>query len=213
MKIKTIFTTGLLTILPLAVTAYVFYLVFNFLDNLIGDMIKAFFDYRIPGIGFAAGLLLILVVGFIASNIIGSRLIDYGDRLFQRLPLARGIYSSAKQIIDAFTVQGKNAFQKVVLLEYPRKGLYVLGFVTGSSRGEIQGKTREETINIFVPTTPNPTSGMLILAPRHEVIELAMTVEEGMKVIISGGLFSPDTGDQAPLIEEDRLNHPDDQLL
>ncbi len=194
MKLKTIFTTGLLTILPLAVTIYVFYLVFNFLDNLIGDLIKALFNYRVPGIGFAAGILLILVVGFVASNIIGSRLIEYSDRLLQRLPLAKGIYTSAKQIIDAFTVQGKNAFQKVVLLEYPRKGLFVLGFVTGSSKGEIQEKTHGETLNIFVPTTPNPTSGMLILAPRQEVIELDMTVEQGMKVIISGGLFSP-TGD------------------
>jgi len=194
LKLKTVFTTGLLTILPLAVTIYVFYLVFNFLDNLLGDMIKTLFNYRVPGIGFAAGILLILLIGFIASNIIGSRLINFSDSLLQRLPLAKGIYTSAKQIIDAFTVQGKNAFQKVVLIEYPRKGLFVLGFVTGSSKGEIQEKTHGETLNIFIPTTPNPTSGMLILAPRHEVIELDMTVEQGMKVIISGGLFSP-TGD------------------
>lgn len=191
MKMKKIFTTGLLTLMPLAITIYVFYLVFSFLDNLVGDMIEAVFNYRLPGIGFAAGMLLILLVGFIASNIIGSRLINYGDKLLQRLPLARSIYVSAKQIIDAFTVQGKNAFQKVVLLEYPRKDLYVIGFVTGTSKGEIQEKTHAETLNIFVPTTPNPTSGMLILAPRQEVIELEMTVEEGMKVIVSGGLFSP----------------------
>lgn len=191
MKMKKIFTTGLLTLMPLAITIYVFYLVFSFLDNLVGDIIEALFNYRVPGIGFAAGMLLILLVGFIASNIIGSRLINYGDKLLQRLPLARSIYVSAKQIIDAFTVQGKNAFQKVVLLEYPRKDLYVIGFVTGTSKGEIQEKTHAETLNIFVPTTPNPTSGMLILAPRQEVIELEMTVEEGMKVIVSGGLFSP----------------------
>lgn len=200
MKLKTIFTTGLLTILPLAVTIYVFYLVFNFLDNLVGDIIEALFNYRVPGIGFAAGILLIMLVGFIASNIIGSRLINFSDSIMQRLPLAKGIYSGSKQIIDAFTLQGKNAFQKVVLIEYPRKGLFVLGFVTGSSRGEIQTKTQEETLNIFVPTTPNPTSGMLILAPRHEVIELAMTVDQGMKVIISGGLYSP--GEEQKKISE-----------
>ena len=188
---KRIFTTGLLAILPLAITIYVFYLIFSFLDNLIGDLINAIFDYRVPGIGFAAGLLLILLIGFIASNIIGRRLLGFGDYFLQRLPLARGIYTSAKQIIDAFTVQGKNTFKEVVLLEYPRRDLYVIGFVTGSSKGEIQEKTDEDIINIFVPTTPNPTSGMLILAPRHEVIPLSMTVEEGMKVIVSGGLFSP----------------------
>lgn len=191
MKLKTIFTTGLLTILPLAVTIYVFYFIFNFLDNLVGGLIESVFSFRIPGIGFASGLALILLIGFIASNIIGNRLINFFDHIFQQVPITRGIYTSAKQIIDAFTLQGKNAFQQVVLLEYPRKGLYVIGFVTGQSRGEIQEKTAEETLNIFVPTTPNPTSGMLILAPRHEVTELKMTVEEGMKVIISGGLFSP----------------------
>ncbi|OPL10375.1 MAG: hypothetical protein AVO34_10845 [Firmicutes bacterium ML8_F2] len=191
MKLKTIFTTGFLTILPLAVTIYVFYLIFSFLDNLLGNLIQAIIGFRVPGIGFAAGIALILIIGFIASNIIGRRLIDFSDRLLQRVPLAKSIYVSARQIIDAFTIQGKAAFQKVVLLEYPRRGLYVLGFVTGSSKGEIQGKTHEETLNIFIPTTPNPTSGMLILAPRSEVIDLDMTVEEGMKVIISGGLFSP----------------------
>lgn len=196
MNLKKIFTTGLLTILPLAITIYVFYLVFTFLDNLLSAIIISLFGYDFHGIGFIGGILLIFLIGFIASNIIGKRLIGLGDTILQRLPLARGIYSSAKQIIDAFTVQGQNAFQSVVLLEYPRKGLYVLGFVTGSSKGEIQDKTREETLNIFIPTTPNPTSGMLILAPRHEVTELAMTIDEGMKVIISGGLVSPAASDE-----------------
>ena len=200
MNIKRLFTTGVLTLLPLAITIYVFFLVFTFLDNLIGSLIMAIFDYRVPGAGFAAGILLIFLVGFIASNIIGKRLVALGDNIFQRLPLARGIYSSARQIIDAFTVQGKDAFQKVVLLEYPRKGLYVLGFVTSTSRGEIQEKTEEETISIFVPTTPNPTSGMLILAPRSEITELKMSIEEGMKVIVSGGLVSPPGAAKVPLL-------------
>lgn len=200
MKLKTIFTTGFLTILPLAVTIYVFYVIFSFLENLVGGLIESVFNFHIPGIGFASGLLLILLIGFIASNIIGNRLINFFDRIFQRVPITRGIYTSAKQIIDAFTLQGKNAFQQVVLLEYPRKGLYVIGFVTGQSRGEIQERTAEETLNIFIPTTPNPTSGMLILAPKHEVTELKMTVEEGMKVIISGGLFSPADNNEKVII-------------
>ncbi len=201
MNLKRIFTTGLLAILPLAITVYVFYIIYSFLDNLTGDLIQAVFNYRIPGIGFAAGLILIMLIGFIASNIIGKRLIGFSDTIFQRLPLARGIYSSARQIIDAFTLQGENTFQKVVLLEYPRKGLYVLGFVTSNAKGEIQEKTREETLSIFIPTTPNPTSGMLILAPKQEVIELGMTIEEGMKVIISGGLVAPPGDKKMPLLE------------
>ncbi len=197
-SLKKIFMTGLLTILPLAITVYLFYFVYIFLDDLVGGLIKSLFNYRIPGIGFIAGIILVMIIGLIASNIIGNRLVKFADTIFQKLPLARGIYTSARQIIDAFTLQGKNAFQKVVLLEYPRKGLYTLGFVTGSSRGEIQEKTAEETLSIFIPTTPNPTSGMLILAPRHEVTELNMTVESGLKVIISGGLVSPPSNDTLP---------------
>lgn len=188
---KKIFTTGLITLLPLAITLYVFYVIFNFLDKLLGGVFESIFNYSVPGIGFAAGIILIFLVGFIASNLIGKKIIAVWDSVFQKIPLTRSIYSSAKQIIDAFTVQGKHAFQKVVLLEYPRKGLYAIGFVTGSSRGEVQEKTHEDVINVFIPTTPNPTSGMLILAPRQEVIEMEMTVEEGMKVIVSGGLVSP----------------------
>ncbi len=211
MKLKTVFTTGLLTILPLAVTIYIFYVIFNFLDNLVGSLFESIFNFSIPGIGFATGLLLILIIGIIASNIIGNRLINFFDNVFRRVPITRGIYSGARQIIDAFAMQGKNAFQKVVLLEYPRKGLFAIGFITGRSRGEIQDKTTEETLNVFIPTTPNPTSGMLILAPKHEVTELKMTVEEGLKVIISGGLFSPaDKTEEATVIlpeAPDSLEH------
>lgn len=202
MKLKKIFTTGLLTLLPLGVTVYVFYLIFNVLDSLLGGIFVYYLGFRVPGIGFAAGIVLIFMVGLVASNLIGRKLLAYGDLIFRNLPLARSIYSSAKQIIDAFTVQGKNAFQQVVLLEYPRPGLYVLGFITGESRGEIQEKTREEVLNIFIPTTPNPTSGMLILAPRKEVLELEMSVEDAMKVIVSGGLVSPSGNASLPAPEK-----------
>ena len=197
--IKKIFVTGILTILPLAITIYIFYFVYIFLDDLVGGLIKSLFNYRLPGIGFVASILLVLIIGLVSSNIIGSRLVKFTDSIFQKIPFSRGIYTSARQIIDAFTLQGKNAFQRVVLLEYPRKGLYTLGFVTGSSKGEIQEKTADETLNIFIPTTPNPTSGMLILAPKHEVIELNMSVENGLKVIISGGLVSPPSNSDVQL--------------
>jgi len=197
--IKKIFVTGILTILPLAITIYILYFVYIFLDDLVGGLIKTFFNYRLPGIGFVASILLVLIIGLVSSNIIGSRLVKFTDSIFQKIPFSRGIYTSARQIIDAFTLQGKNAFQRVVLLEYPRKGLYTLGFVTGSSKGEIQEKTADETLNIFIPTTPNPTSGMLILAPKHEVIELNMSVENGLKVIISGGLVSPPSNSDVQL--------------
>ncbi len=188
---KKIFVTGLLTILPLAVTLYIFYLIFSGLENLMDGPIKELTGMYLPGTGFVVGILIIFLVGFVATSFVGRRLIAYGDLLFQKIPLAKVIYSSVKQIVDAFASRERSLFQRVVLLEYPRAGLYTMGFVTGESRGEVQTRTREEIINVFVPTTPNPTSGLLILVPEKEVIELDMSVEEGIKLIISGGMLTP----------------------
>lgn len=190
MSLKKTFTTGLLTLLPITITVYVFYLVFSALDNALGSIFEAILGMRIPGLGFLVGILLIFLVGSVASNFIGRRMISLGERILEQIPVARGIYRGVKQILDAFSLQ-KQLFQRVVLLEYPRKGLFVIGFVTGISRGEVQCKTHTEMVNVFVPTTPNPTSGVLVLVPRDEIIDLSMSVEDGMKLIISGGLVTP----------------------
>ncbi|MDK2822685.1 MAG: hypothetical protein PWQ67_230 [Clostridia bacterium] len=201
-KLQTYFITGLVVLLPTVVSIYVFLLLFNFIDKLILGKLP-FAEYipglnylnslaqKIPGIGFISTILLILLIGILAKNIIGKRLINFFDRLMLSLPVVKSIYNAVKQIIEAFIRQDKDAFQKVVLLEYPRKGLYALAFVTGTTRGEIQAKTRQEMINVFLPTTPNPTSGFLLLVPREDLIPLEMSVEEGIKLIISGGVVTP----------------------
>jgi uncharacterized membrane protein len=190
-KIQKIFLAGILTLLPVVVTFYLIYFLFNTLDNFLGNFLEKITQRELPGAGFLLSLLVVFLVGLLTTNLLGKRIIYWGEGLIQKIPLIKGIYTSTKQIVDAFSNREKDAFKKVVLLEYPRPGLYALGFVTGSSRGEIQAKTKGLMINVFVPTTPNPTSGMLVMVPEEAIIPLDMTVEEGLRVLISGGIASP----------------------
>jgi uncharacterized membrane protein len=190
-KIQKIFLAGILTLLPVVVTFYLIYFLFNTLDNFLGNFLEKITQRELPGAGFLLSLVVVFLVGLLTTNLLGKRIIYWGEGLIQKIPLIKGIYTSTKQIVDAFSNREKDAFKKVVLLEYPRPGLYALGFVTGSSRGEIQAKTKGLMINVFVPTTPNPTSGMLVMVPEEDIIPLDMTVEEGLRVLISGGIASP----------------------
>jgi uncharacterized membrane protein len=191
-KIRQLFVRGLFTLLPIVATIYLVYFLFTLLDNFLGTYIAMFFGRPLPGVGLVASLVLIFIAGFIVSNVIGEKLLHFGENLLQKIPLVTKIYFGIKQIVDAFSLQGKQLFNRVVLVEYPRKGTYAVGFVTGECRGEVQNKTAARLINIFIPTTPNPTSGMLILVPDKEIIYLDMTVEEGLKLIISAGVVVPE---------------------
>jgi len=201
-KLKAYFLTGLAVLLPTIISIYVFMMLFNFIDNLIVGKVP-FTKYipgldnltslaeKFPGVGFLTTVLVIILTGILARNLLGRKLISYFDKLMSSVPIVKYVYNAVKQIIEAFMHQDENAFQKVVLLEYPRRGLYALAFVTGTSRGEVQAKTDQEMINIFLPTTPNPTSGFLLLVPKEDLIPLEMSVEEGIKMIISGGVVVP----------------------
>jgi uncharacterized membrane protein len=190
-KVQKIFLAGILTLLPVVVTFYLIYFLFTTLDNFLGNFLENMVQRELPGAGFLLSIGVVFLVGFLTTNLLGKRVIHWGEALITKIPLIKGIYTSTKQIVDAFSNREKDAFKKVVLLEYPRQGLFALGFVTGSSRGEIQTKTQELMINVFVPTTPNPTSGMLVMVPEEAIIPLDMTVEEGLRVLISGGIASP----------------------
>ncbi len=190
-KVQRMFIAGILALLPLVVSFYLIYFLFTTLDNFLGNFLEARVGRELPGAGFLVSILLVLLVGFLTTNLLGKRLLNWGESLIQKIPLIKGIYASTKQIVDAFSSRGKDAFKQVVLLEYPRPGIYALGFVSGPAQGEIQFKTQESLINVFVPTTPNPTSGMLVMIPQHALIPLDMSVEDGLKVLISGGIASP----------------------
>lgn len=190
-RFRQLFIRGVIAISPIVVTIYVLYYFFSLVDSVLGRIIVRIIGIPIPGIGIITSFVLILLMGFIVTNVLGAKAFDYVEKLLHRVPVIPRIYFGVKQLTDAFSLQGKQIFNKVVLVEYPRKGIYVLGFVTGESKGEIQNKTSEKLSNVFIPTTPNPTSGMLIMMRDEEIIYLDMTVEEGLKFIISAGVVTP----------------------
>ena len=146
---------------------------------------------NVPGVGIVIALILVTTVGALFANVAGRFLVRFGEGLVARVPVVRTVYGVLKQIFDAVLAQSANAFREVVLIEYPRRGIWVIGFVTSPTRGEVQRVTADEMVNVFLPTTPNPTSGFLLFVPRKDCIPLDMTVEEGVKLVISGGIVSP----------------------
>jgi uncharacterized membrane protein len=138
----------------------------------------------------------------IAAGVLGRAAMGVADRFVARLPVARSIYSAIKQIVETIIAQQSNAFRDVVLFEYPRKGSWAIGFVTGKTEGHIQELTKDDVVNIFLPTTPNPTSGFLLFVPRAETQKLSMTVEEGLKMVVSGGIITPQDPKAAATEEE-----------
>ncbi len=195
-RIRKYFITGILVLMPLMITLYLLWLAYSFanavLGKAIGNLISYLFGISIPGLGLLSTIVFIFLVGIFATNVLGRSIIDFGDKTISRIPLVRSIYSSVKQMSEAIFTQKRGSFKRVVMIEYPRKGIYTLGFVTGDGLGEVQDKTEEKVINIFVPTTPNPTSGFFLMVPEEHVISLEMSVEDGLKMIISGGMISPE---------------------
>jgi len=194
-KVKTIrrvFLTGLLVMLPALVTIYILNLTFRAFDALLGGLFRLYLGQTIPGLGFLVTMALIFLVGLLATNVFGHRLVRMVEGWFAKIPFVRPIYVATRQIIDAFSLQRRNVFESVAIIEYPRKGIYSIGFVTGKTLGEVREKTAHEMLAVFVPTTPNPTTGFLLLVPREEVVFLSMTVEEALKLIISAGVVTPE---------------------
>ncbi len=185
------FLTGLLVLAPTALTAYIVWKIFVSIDSLIEPLQKRFPLIDIPGTGFVIVLLFILFTGILASNLIGRRLFELGDRILNGLPLIRRIYFALKEISQALLSDRKTAFQRVVLIRYPHENSYALAFVTQAGNSYFDGLVGEEIVNVFIPTTPNPTSGFMLMIPRRHIISVDLRVEEAMKMVISGGAFSP----------------------
>ena len=194
--LKNIFITGIIAIIPVGVTLYIFFFLINMMDKLLNIIPPRFhpdqvFPFHIPGLGIVFTIILILIVGIIVQSYIGKQFVNLGEWIVSKIPFVNGIYNAVKKLVESILGDKGQSFKKVVLIEYPRKGLYSVAFVTGMSEGEIQEKTVGRSVNLFVPTTPNPTSGFYIMIPESDVIDLDMTVEEAFTVIISGGMISP----------------------
>jgi uncharacterized membrane protein len=194
-KVKKYFFAGFFIILPAFVTVYVLYAIFIFIDGIWGKLLnfylRKYLGFAIPGLGFILGMLTILVVGFIATNLFGKRLFKFFEQIFLKFPFIKLIYDPAKQIVDSFISRDNPAFKKVVMVEYPSKGIWSVGFLTNEGFKEAQEKTGEDLLHIFIATTPSPLTGFLILVPKRDVKILDIPVESGVKLVVSGGIVKP----------------------
>ncbi len=187
---------GLLVWVPLVITVVVIRALVNFMDR---SMLllpqqwrpETLLGYPIPGLGLALTVAIVFVTGLLVANLFGRRLLALWESILARIPLVRSIYGVVKQVAETILSANGDAFRKVLLIEYPRKGIWTLAFQTGMATGEIQRRTKAEVITVFVPTTPNPTSGFIMMIPRDEVMELSMSVEDALKLIMSLGVVAP----------------------
>lgn len=188
---------GLLILVPAALTIYVLVALFRIMDGFFGPLVDRALsvfipDAHVPGLGLLMTLLVVLFLGWLSTSVVGGRVIEGFERLIQRIPVGSTIYSSTKGVMEALHKNQGETFTRVVLVEYPKKDIFVLGFVTRGARwGAIDPRTRDLLL-VFVPTTPNPTSGFLLLVPRPEAITMPISVEEGIRMVISGGILLPD---------------------
>jgi uncharacterized membrane protein len=201
------FLRGLLVVLPLLITVGLLRVLFDLVDGNVTPIVVAVFQalgaedldrwqtrLGYPIIGILLTVLLVYFIGLFAGNIAGRRAVQLLESWILRVPLVKGIYGSARQLLDAFTTTGKRTFSKVVMVEYPRRGLWTVGFVTAETSHRVPPGSTDEarrTVPVFLPTTPNPTSGWLVLVPASELLELDLSIEEGIKLVVSGGIVSP----------------------
>ena len=195
-QIWRLFLTGLFAILPISLTVYLVIFIFTKIDSILRDIITQtlaqFGVEYVQGMGFVLLLLLILLIGLLARSIIGKWLIKLVNQLMLKLPLVSKIYQTISELSNALFTDKKSIFENVVLIEYPRKGLYSIAFVTKKQKDIIDDGKQENLVNVFVPTTPNPTSGFFIMVPEDQVIDVGISVETAFKMILSAGSFTED---------------------
>ncbi len=211
LRIRRYLAAGLLVWIPLGVTLFVLRVLINLMDQsllLIPSALRPenLLGFRIPGLGVILTFTLLITTGFFAANLLGKKLITAWESFLARIPLVRWVYSGVKKVAETLLSPRNQSFRKVLLMEYPRKGIWSLCFQTSSSLGEVQARTGQEVVCVFVPTTPNPTSGFIILVPKSDVIELEMTVDEALRMIISLGVVVPDwRREQLPVAESQEV--------
>jgi len=196
-RLRTYFFAGILITAPVSLTIYLAWLFIRFVDEQVFSVIpqgynpETYLPFSIAGIGLLLALVFLTLIGALTAGIIGRALNHLFEGILNRLPVIRSLYGAIKQIMETVLANKSSAFRECVLIEYPRKGMWTLGFITGTTKGEVQEKTAEEVINVFVPTTPNPTSGYFVIVPAQDIIRLKMPIEDGLKLVVSGGIVTP----------------------
>ena len=190
--LKRYFLTGLLVVTPIWGTILILKTLFVTVDSILGDLLEKLVpDHYVPGLGIVTLILLIFLVGLFAANFIGRQIVNHWEDWLHRLPLVRGIYSTLKSMMDILSFSDRASYRRVVLIQFPKNGHYCFAFVTGVTKGETTTLSQDPLIHVYVPTSPNPTSGYFLLVPEREVTSVDITVEEAMKLIVSGGLYAP----------------------
>jgi uncharacterized membrane protein len=196
-RVRGYFLAGILVTAPIGITLWFTWAIITFFDGTVVPLIPAHYNPEtylpipLPGLGLVLAVIVLVLVGWLAAGLMGRWLVRMSEQLMARMPVVRNIYSAIKQIMETVLAQNANAFRHVVLLEYPRRGIWTMGFVTGTTDGEVQHVVDAELVNVFVPTTPNPTSGFLLFVPKKDLYYLDMTSEEGFKMLVSTGIVTP----------------------
>lgn len=201
MRLRNYFLTGFIVLAPLAMTAYLAWSFIGWVDGWVKPYIPAAYNpdtylpFTVPGIGLIVAIMLITLTGFLTANFIGRSIVSYGEYLLGRMPFIRNVYHGLKQILETILSDRSSTFKQVALIEYPRKGLWAMVFIATEAQGEIEETLKgvgEPSIAVFLPTTPNPTSGFLLFVPKSDVHILTMSVEDAAKLVISAGLVTPE---------------------
>ncbi|MGF1474483.1 MAG: DUF502 domain-containing protein [Geminicoccaceae bacterium] len=213
LRLRNYFLAGVIVVAPVSITIFLVWQVIQVVDRTVERFLPAAYNpetylpFSLPGLGILVMLGLITLVGMLTAGFVGRAIMRFGESIVDRMPVVRSLYSTLKQIFETVFAQSSRSFREVVLVEYPRRGIWAIAFLTGDSTGEIQRRTRRPMVNVFLPTTPNPTSGFLLFVPRDEVVHLDMTVEEGIKMVISSGIVTPKAELGDPKL--DVLDHED----
>ena len=196
-RLRAYFFAGILITAPLSITIYLAALFISFVDRQVTPLIPAHYNpetylpFSIPGLGLVVVIVTMILVGALTAGFLGRYFVRVSERILARMPVVRNLYSTTKQIFETVLAQKSTAFRQAVLVEYPRRGIWAIAFITATTEGEVQNIIADEVVNIFLPTTPNPTSGFLLFVPRSALVPLNMTVEEGIKMVVSAGIVTP----------------------
>ena len=196
-RMRAYLLAGILITAPISLTLYLAWIFIGFVDSKVTPLIPYYYNpetylpFALPGLGLVILIVALISIGALTAGFLGRVWIRISEHILARMPVIRNVYSAVKQILETVLAQQSNAFREAVLVEYPRRGIWAIAFITGRTEGEVQNITEEECINIFLPTTPNPTSGFLLFVPKKDLVSLSMTVEEAIKMVISGGIVTP----------------------